>query len=215
MGRIFPIYNYEPINIKIMSNNFLQLANELGWSYNISEAPNKGEVCAELEKYSPQGQDFIASIWFENSNEYDFIDRLREYWQDYDPDEEAAKWIGEDGHGANGAPYSVRDIIDDMEECKGMLRELYIAFHNRAFPDRKVGDYDRGLTLDNNEDYHLSADEHYAVYNILTSIDNVHTYASYLPSYCGYDNLRQEIEEMADRFKEQVRNKMERSFLNR
>lgn len=196
-----------------MSNDFLKLAEDLSWSYNVCEERN-GDVCIELEKYSPQDQDFIATIWFEDGNEHDFIDKLREYWQDYDPDEEAVKWIGEDGHGKSGAPYNLRDVLNDMEDCKGMLRELYIAFHNRAFPGENIGDYDRGLTLDDKE-YHLTDDEQRAVYNILTSIDNVHTYASYLPNSCSDDYVRQEIEEMADRFKEQVRNKLEHSFLNR
>lgn len=112
-------------------NDFLKLAEDLGWSYNVSDTPNeRGEVCVELEKYSPQGQDFIATIWFGNENEHNFVKALREYWQDFDPDEEACKWIGEDGHGKNGAPYSIRDILDDMEDCKGMLRKLYVAFHN-------------------------------------------------------------------------------------
>lgn len=196
-------------------NDFLKLAEDLGWSYNISDTPNeRDEVCVELEKYSPQGQDFIATIWFENENEHNFIKALREYWQDFDPDEEACKWIGEDGHGKNGAPYSIRDILDDMEDCKSMLRELYIAFYNKAYPDNKIGNYSRGLTLDDNE-YNMTDDERRAVYGILSSIDNVRTFASSLPDRCGYDYLRMEIEEMADRFMEQVRNKLEQSFLNR
>ena len=196
-------------------NDFLKLAEDLGWSYNVSDTPNeRGEVCIELEKYSPQGQDFIATIWFENENEHNFIKALREYWQDYDPDEEACKWIGEDGHGKNGAPYSIRELLDDMEDCKGMLRELYVAFHNKAYPDNKIGEYDKGLTLDDNE-YNITDDERRAVYCILSSIDNVRTFASSLPDRCGYDYLRMEFEEMADRFMEQVRNKLEQSFLSR
>lgn len=196
-------------------NDFLKLAEDLGWSYNVSDTPNgRGEVCVELEKYSPQGQDFIATIWFENENEHNFIKALREYWQDYDPDEEACKWIGEDGHGKNGAPYSIRELLDDMEDCKGMLRELYVAFHNKADPDNKIGKYDKGLTLDDNE-YNMTDDERRAVYGILSSIDNVRTFASSLPDRCGYDYLRTGIEEMADRFMEQVRNKLEQRFLSR
>ena len=196
-------------------NDFLKLAEDLGWSYNVSDTPNeRGEVCVELEKYSPQGQDFIATIWFEDGNEHNFIKALREYWQDFDPDEEACKWIGEDGHGKNGAPYSIRDILDDMEDCKSMLRELYIAFYNKAYPDNKIGEYDKGLTLDDNE-YNMTDDERRAVYDILSSIDDIRTFASSLPDRCGYDYLRTEIEEMADRFIEQVRNKLEQSFLNR
>lgn len=196
-------------------NDFLKLAEDLGWSYNVSDTPNeRGEVCVELEKYSPQGQDFIATIWFEDENEHNFIKALREYWQDFDPDEEACKWIGEDGHGKNGAPYSIRDILDDMEDCKSMLRELYIAFYNKAYPDNKIGEYDKGLTLDDNE-YNMTDDERRAVYGILSSIDDIRTFASSLPDRCGYNYLRMEIEEMADRFMEQVRNKLEQRFLSR
>lgn len=196
-------------------NDFLKLAEDLGWSYDVSDTPNeRGEVCVELEKYSPQDQDFIATIWFENENEQDFIDKLRNCWEDYDPDEEAVAWVGDDGHGKNGAPYSLRDVLNDMEDCKSMLRELYIAFYNKAYPDNKIGEYDKGLTLDDNE-YNMTDDERRAVYGILSSIDNVCTFASSLPCRCGYDYLRMNIEEMADRFKEQVRNKLEQSFLNR
>ena len=182
-------------------NDFLKLAEDLGWNYNVSDTPNEsGEVCVELEKYSPQDQDFI--------------DKLRNCWEYYDPDEEAVAWVGDDGHGKNGAPYSLRDVLYDMEDCKSMLRELYIAFYNKAYPDNKIGEYDKGLTLDDNE-YHMTDDERRAVYGILSSIDNVRTFASSLPCSCGYDYLRIEIEEMADRLKEQVRNKLEQRFLNR
>ena len=93
-------------------NDFLKLAEDLGWSYNVVDTPNeRGEVCVELEKYSPQDQDFIATIWFENGNKSDFMDKLYQYYSDFDPDEEASKWIGEDGHGANGAPYKLSDIF--------------------------------------------------------------------------------------------------------
>lgn len=72
-------------------NDFLKLAEDLGWSYNVSDTPNeRGEVCVELEKYSQQGQDFIATIWFENGNKSDFMDKLYQYYSDFDPDEEAS-----------------------------------------------------------------------------------------------------------------------------
>ncbi len=177
------------------NNDFLKLAERLGWSYNLSEAPNKGQICVELEKFSPQGQDFIATIWFEDGNERDFINQLHEYWQDFDPDKEATKWIGEDGHGMNGAPYSLRGILADMEECKDMLCELFIAFRNR--------------------DIQLSKDEQYAVNNILSSIDNVRIFAEYFSCEGNNDSLRKEIEEMADHFKKQVHMTLRQAFLAR
>ena len=58
-------------------NDFLKLAENLGWSYNVDDTPNeRGEVCVELEKYSPKDQDFIATILFENGNKSDFMDKL-------------------------------------------------------------------------------------------------------------------------------------------
>lgn len=76
-------------------NDFLKIAEELDWSYNVDDTPNeRGEVCVELEKYSPQEQDFIVSIWFETDNECDFADKLEEYWRGFDPSEEAINWVG-------------------------------------------------------------------------------------------------------------------------
>ena len=128
-------------------NDFLKLADDLGWSYNVSDTPNeRGEVCVELEKYSPQDQDFIFYIWFETDNECDFADKLEKYWRDFDPSEEAINWVGTDGHGTNGAPYDIQDIINDMVDCKEMLRELVVKFHNQAYPRKKFDNYDNGLT---------------------------------------------------------------------
>lgn len=68
-------------------NDFLKIAEELDWSYNVDDTPNeRGEVCVELEKYSPQDQDFIATIWFENGNKSDFMDKLYQYYSDFDPE---------------------------------------------------------------------------------------------------------------------------------
>ncbi len=54
----------------------------------------------------------------------DIVAAFEEVAKSFDPDEEASLWIGPDGHGKNGAPYYVRDIIADMDECKNYLMEL-------------------------------------------------------------------------------------------
>lgn len=33
--------------------------------------------------------------------------------------------IGNDGHGKNGAPYHIKDIVTDMEEAEKMIETLY------------------------------------------------------------------------------------------
>ena len=128
-------------------NDFLKIAEELDWSYNVDDTPNeRGEVCVELEKYSPQDQDFIATIWFENGNKSDFMDKLYQYYSDFDPDEEASKWIGEDGHGANGAPYKLSDILQDMEDCKDMLLDLWHEYFYDEYPENRPNETDESIT---------------------------------------------------------------------
>ena len=41
------------------------------------------------------------------------------------PDYEAYLWIGTDGHGKNGAPYHIKDIVSDMEAAEAMINTLY------------------------------------------------------------------------------------------
>lgn len=186
-------------------NDFLNYANDLGWCCYTSDK-REDEVCVELEKFSPMGQDFIATLWFENDNEDDFIDKLKDYWQNFDPDEETARWIDDMGHGINGAPYNLQDVLIDMEDCKEMLRDLYIAFHNKAYPDSKIGIGEGLLSLETASG--ISDDEQRAVYNILTSIENIQAFASDLPNGGDNDYLRQDIEEMAERFKGKVTNRI-------
>ena len=67
----------------------------------------------EVSTYSPEGQDCSTSFkadCFEN-----LLRSMAEWVSDFDVDAEAALWIGDDGHGKNGAPYHIKDIVEDME----------------------------------------------------------------------------------------------------
>ena len=191
-------------------NEFLKYAEEMNWSYCQSESPSEGQTCVELETNSPQDQDFIVTIWFETDNESDFANKLEEYWRGFNPSEEAVNWIGHDGHGTNGAPHDLQDILNDMVDCKEMLRELVVAYHNHAFQDKKFENYRNGLTC-NSDSYNLTDGELQAVSNILTSIENARTYSSYLHN----NPVRWELDDMLERFKNEVRDKLESAFTNR
>lgn len=52
---------------------------------------------------------------------------IEDAWNDYDPEEQAALWLDEDGHGKNGAPRKMRDVLKDMEEVKRELERAYKA----------------------------------------------------------------------------------------
>lgn len=90
---------------------------------------NSGYV--QISKYSTAGQDWSTDIALgEDINE--FADNIYSSYESYDPEYEASLWIGDDGHGKNGAPYHIKDIIEDMEECEGFIRRLYIIVKDYA-----------------------------------------------------------------------------------
>ena len=53
------------------------------------------------------------------------ISEIEDYYEGFDPDYEAYLWIGTDGHGRNGAPYHIKDIVSDMEDAEAMIKTLY------------------------------------------------------------------------------------------
>lgn len=52
------------------------------------------------------------------------VDAFRDVHDAYDADYETFLWIGDDGHGRNGAPYHIRDILADMEAFDAFLEKV-------------------------------------------------------------------------------------------
>ena len=77
-----------------------------------------------FSKFSPAGQDFNIPI--EPCVSFgDLLGRIKEYHDNFDIDYETYIWIGTDGHGKNGAPYHIKDLVEDIEACHKMILELY------------------------------------------------------------------------------------------
>ena len=96
----------------------IEKAEGLNWTVN-----NIGENEYEFQKYSPAGQDFNMYITGESDEE--IIGNIYKYHENFDISEETSLWIDETGHGTNGAPYHIQDLVDDMTACKEMIMELY------------------------------------------------------------------------------------------
>lgn len=78
-----------------------------------------------FSKYSPAGQDFSISIEpFESAEE--LINSIHQRYVEFDADSETYLWLDNDGHGKNGAPYRMRDVLEDMEACKKMIYDLFV-----------------------------------------------------------------------------------------
>lgn len=86
-----------------------------------------GNFYCELEFYSPAGEDFIFTVWFDGTPE-DFVEQFAAYEEDFDPDEHAAGWI--EGRGTNGIPNSIAALIKDAENIKEILEETAAKLQN-------------------------------------------------------------------------------------
>ena len=111
----------------MIQQKITEIAEILGWSVDFSE-PQNGKTDVNFAKYTSYGQDFNFSVELEGGDMEAFIDNIHEYYENFDVDEEAYIWIGSDGHGKNGAPYHIADIVKDMEEAEVMMADLYEAF---------------------------------------------------------------------------------------
>lgn len=74
-------------------------------------------------KYSPAGQDFGFEV--EGEDLEDLAHNIERFYDDYDVSYEAYLWLDEWGHGRNGAPYDMRDVYEDMLECRDYVWDLY------------------------------------------------------------------------------------------
>lgn len=103
-----------------LSEKVTDILENNGWKLCSCEKQD-GEYYAEIEQYSPAGEEYVFTVWF-NGFDADFIEKVCEYAEDYDADDHAADLVQYRGQG--GVPNSVREIIDDAEEIGTMLSDL-------------------------------------------------------------------------------------------
>ena len=114
-----------------MKEKIIDKAEWLGWQCRIKKLRrnkwrNKTMYSVWFQRYTSKGQDLNVELEIEKLS--DLPCKLYEYWRGFDPDEQAMLWVGPDGHGKNGAPYSLKDILEDMYEADRLLEELYHVF---------------------------------------------------------------------------------------
>jgi hypothetical protein len=110
--------------MKLTLEKLQDKAEKLGWSMKIYED------YISLTTYSPQEQEHFheISIKHQPDGEIDYMsmmDELYECVDAFDVEEETMLWVDEDGHGKNGAPYRLKDLLKDMEWCKKQSMKLY------------------------------------------------------------------------------------------
>lgn len=110
-----------------LKNKIEEIANGNGWSARFYQQDEQDNI--EFEGCTQIGQDLIVNIWDSHFDTLaDVEDALWHYAENFDPDEEASMWLGPDGHGINGAPYHMADVLEDMVDAKQMIYDLSDAF---------------------------------------------------------------------------------------
>lgn len=103
-------------------DRIIEIAESQGFS--VDTEITDDEVRFTFSQYTDFGQDFFFEATMKDYDIYTLIGEVEDYYEGYDPDEEAMLWVGPDGHGKNGAPYRLTDVVKDMEQCEQMIKNL-------------------------------------------------------------------------------------------
>ena len=98
-----------------------ETAESLSWNVKWYDL-NTRHPAVEFETSTTLGQDLIVRIDFTKFSA--ITQKVYDYYLSFDVDYETSLWIGNDGHGKNGAPYKIVDIVHDMEEAEKMILRL-------------------------------------------------------------------------------------------
>ena len=100
-----------------------EISQSKGWSISVDDKI-KSNIQFDFQRYTNYGQDFNFSAEMKCEDIDTLIADMEQYFEGFDPDYEAYLWIGNDGHGKNGAPYHIKDIVSDMEEAEKQIHDL-------------------------------------------------------------------------------------------
>lgn len=127
----------------------------------------------DINQYTPCGEDWWETVQFDGTNK-GFIEAVEERYKTFDVNEEAEVYI--DMRGTNGVPNSIRDLIEDAEWKKSMLKQLANELKKDS-TDYTTNNYKVTITIESNEEtetmeYWVEADSfEEAVENVKNELD--------------------------------------------
>lgn len=86
---------------------------------------DKKSMTYMFSKVSPAGQDFNFEVDIGCDIE-DFLDIVDNCYQNFDVSYETYLWLDNTGHGQNGAPYELEDVLGDIKACEQYINDAYI-----------------------------------------------------------------------------------------
>ena len=110
-----------------IEEKIIEIANDNDWKVSFDHRGNETNI--EFESYTPSGQDLIVNLWITDLDSLEDVrDSVYSYWEGFDECKETYNWLDSDGHGINGAPYHMGDVLEDMVNAKQMIYHLSEAF---------------------------------------------------------------------------------------
>ena len=74
-------------------------------------------------KTAPNGLDFSFEVNI-GDDINDFSRNIHNTFMDYDVSYETYLWLDNTGHGKNGAPYEMEDVLEDMKACEQYINDI-------------------------------------------------------------------------------------------
>lgn len=148
----------------------IELAESLDWNVTYCES------YIDFQYYTVYGQD--CHMTMTETEDFDtLVQEIYNYYESYDPSEETVLWIDETGHGRNGAPYEIEDILNDMKEFKNAIYELWKKLNNADEEGDTEEEYDNNMNKEQfmnyiAENYNISGEAHRLIGNILNFVAN-------------------------------------------
>lgn len=100
-----------------MNEKYRKICEDLGWSLT-----DEGDGSFYVSQYSPKGEDFGFSVPADN-----FVQAVREYYEDFDVDEHVEMWLEARKNGVQGVPASIEALVYDAKAIDDMLEKLALA----------------------------------------------------------------------------------------
>lgn len=115
--------------------------------FQITSRDTNGELYQiEITKSLPyNSHEMLFTLQCDKDNPESVVEAFQLLYDNYDPDFETSRWIGEDGHGINGAPYHIKNILENMEKIEHDLNESryhmarFIENSGRVYSVKEIG----------------------------------------------------------------------------
>ena len=116
------------IEISVRTRFIYELATEYGpfpfKKENFVLTYDKKNMIYMFSKMSPAGQDFNFEVDIGCDIE-DFARNIYKTFMDYDISCETYLWLDNTGHGKNGAPFDLEDVLEDIKACEQYIQDAH------------------------------------------------------------------------------------------